>query len=137
MSGPQRGGEMLARLRERNGLSVAELARRANVSATTIINYERGVRPSGDEFTPNPTVLLKVASAFSPQDAARLLASYGLEDRGAALVADDGVASTLGGRDYAVGSQFEYLGRAANDPRRLILRDPEGELITLLDERTS
>lgn len=134
MADAQKGGEVLGHLRHQNGLSVSELARRAKVSATTVINYERGMRPNGDEFTPNPTVLLKVASVFPPRDAAHLLATFGVEERGHVL-AGSPEGSGIPNADYATGSQFEFMGRAANDPRKLVFRDPNGEIVILYDEQ--
>lgn len=129
----RRAGQVLAQLRQRSGLGVSELARRAKVSATTIVNYERGTRPNGDPFKPNPTVLLKVAAVFGPKEAAQLLASFGMADRQAGL--PQGPAEPVTRRDYPAGSEFKLIGRAANDPRQLVFQDPNGEIVILVDEQ--
>jgi transcriptional regulator with XRE-family HTH domain len=82
-------GEEITRRRKARGWSRRELARRADVSDTTLKYMESGARADGHDYAPSETTLRNVALAFGGQDAADLLRMYGRDDMARFVEASD------------------------------------------------
>lgn len=137
MAIPKQASQLLQQLREKHGWTMAELAEKSGVSATTIANYERGERADGAAFEPTPRMLMKIGAAFPTAEGRAVLDAFGFEGAGpAATAAERAIAGDVVtdeaparyGAELKPGDALEVLGWLGDEGDVLLARDPQGRL---------
>jgi transcriptional regulator with XRE-family HTH domain len=115
-------GELVVRLRKARGWSRRELARRADLSETTVRNLEAGGRTDNLEYGPSEKTLRQVADAFGGTDGGDFLRAYGRDDMARFVEASAGLRIVRGRDELPVLSpdQEQALERIMAELKRLL-----------------
>lgn len=138
MAIPREASQLLQHLREKQGWTMAQLAEKSGVSATTIANYERGTRSNGATFEPTQRMLMKIGAAFPAADGRAILDAFGFEGTSPAATAVERATASdhvmadekpaKHGAGLKPGDSLEVLGWLGDEGDVLLARDPQGRV---------